>query len=628
MSAIAGVFSRQGVSRDPGDIHRMLAVMASRGPDGTHTWTNDAITLGHGALHATPESVGETMPLVDRLTGNAIVADVRLDNREELIASLRLDDTPAVALGDGRLILDAYREWGEDCVDHLLGDFAFAIWDERRSQLFLARDHFGAKPLTYHCSDHVMAFASDSRSVVGLDDVPRTIDRDRVFDFLVDVTEWIDTTSTFFAEVQRLPPAHTLTVTATDRRLRRYWNLPEPEMLRLGSDAEYEEATREVLDLAVRSRLRGRDDVGVVLSGGIDSSSIAATARSHGRVRSYSAVSDDDDTTETAFIRATVANLGLDAGYVRASQVGELCGDFMHSLSDSESLFDNVAMIRAVFAAARQDGCRSVVTGAFADEVVAIPASLAMSALLTERRPAEITRLAASRGNLASDAGRLGLIRAATSVVVTRSDRVERLLAGRRARQRDGWLRRALGDGFLRPTDAERTRLIARLDAMAARSAPGETAWSTRHQLFDGGYSAAALERYDRSAAVSSLESRTPFMDRRVVEFFQRLPADQLVAGGWTKSVLRRSMADLLPPPVVWNREKPHLGPPFAEAWIDRDPSESLRSLAPDHLIAEFVDVLTVYGTTAEDPEDDDQWRLRCMSLALWLDTVAAGGDS
>ena len=232
MSAIAGVFSRRGAPRNPGEIDRMLTVMASRGPDGTDTWTRDAVTLGHGALHATPESVTETMPLMDPATGNVIVADVRLDNRSELIAALRLDDTPAADLGDGRLLLDAYREWGDRCVSHLLGDFAFAIWDERRRQLFLARDHFGVKPLTYHCSERLVAFASDSRSVVVLEHVPTAINRDRVLDYLVDATEWIDTESTFFAGVSRLPPAHSLSITASNQRLRRYWHLPEPEMLR------------------------------------------------------------------------------------------------------------------------------------------------------------------------------------------------------------------------------------------------------------------------------------------------------------------------------------------------------------------------------------------------------------
>ena len=620
MSAIAGVFSRRGERRRPGEVDRMLSVMASRGPDGTHTWVSDTVTLGHGALHATPESVNEVMPLVDRATGNVVVADVRLDNRGELLDALRLDDVAAANIGDGRLLLDAYREWGENCVEHLLGDFAFAIWDERRGQLFLARDHFGAKPMTYHCSDQLVAFASDSRSVVGLEDVPATIDRDRVFDFLVDVTEWIDTTSTFFAEVRRLPPAHVLTITATDRRLRRYWHLPEPEMLRLSADAEYEEATREVLDLAVRCRLRGRGDVGFVVSGGIDSSSLVAIASAHGRVHSYSAVTNHDDTTESAFIRATAAKLALAVAYVDSTQVVELCGDFAGNQRAAESLFDNGAMVHALFAAARNDGCRSVVTGVLGDEVVTISASSAMRAMLAAHRRAEVAELVRSDGDLAAWSGRSGLVRSAVSVMLTRNGRLERVLTSRRARQRVDWLRRALGDGVLRLCADERSRLIERLDESAAQSAPGSTPWSTRRRLFDGGYSAAALERYDRSAAACSLESRSPYMDRRVVEFFLRLPADQLVAGGWSKSVVRRSMAALLPPPVVWNREKPDLGPEFGDVWVDRDPMEFLRELPSNHVLHEFVDQAKLCAGSDDDAVDSEEWRLRCMSLGLWIE--------
>jgi asparagine synthase (glutamine-hydrolysing) len=620
MSAIAGVFGRNGRLRDPGEVDRMLAVMASRGPDGSRTWTNETITLGHGALHATPESLNEVMPFVDRATGNVIVADVRLDNRDELIDALR-PSGPTDRLGDGRLLLEAYREWGEDCVAHLLGDFAFGIWDDRRRQLFLARDHFGAKPLTYHVREHLFAFASDSRSIIGLDDVPVTIDRDRVFDFLVDATEWIDTTSTFFAGVKRLPPAHTLTVTASDQRVRRYWHLPEPEILRLSSDAEYEEATREVLGLAVQCRLRGREDVGVVLSGGIDSSSIAATARARGRVRSYSAVSDHDDTTETAFIRSTVAQLDLDASYVDPSSVHDLCGDFSTAQRAAESLFDNGAMVQAVFGIAANDGSRSVVSGIFADEVVAIPASLAMRTFLADRRSSQCVRLIASRGNLASS--RLGLSRSAMSLLMNRSARVEHLLKGRRARHRDDWLWRALGGQILRTTVDERTHLVASLDAMAAQWSPGDTPWSPRHRLLDGGYSAAGLERYDRSAATCSLESRAPFTDRRLVEFFLSLPAEQLVSGGWSKAILRRSMVGRLPAAVVWNREKPHLGPQFTKVWVDCDPTEFFRDLPVDHPIDEFVDRVTLLKKDDGDTDDTQDWRVRCMSLSLWLEALA-----
>ena len=112
-------------------------------------------------------------------------------------------------------------------------------------------------------------------------------------------------------------------------------------------------------------------------------------------------------------------------------------------------------------------------------------------------------------------------------------------------------------------------------------------------------------------------------MDRRVVEFFQRLPADQLVSGGWSKSVLRRSMADKLPSPVGWNRGRPHLGPKFTEVWINCDPIEFFCSLASEHPIGEFVDVASLLKKSDDDPEDIEEWRLRCMGLGIWLNATA-----
>ena len=116
-------------------------------------------------------------------------------------------------------------------------------------------------------------------------------------------------------------------------------------------------------------------------------------------------------------------------------------------------------------------------------------------------------------------------------------------------------------------------------------------------------------------------------MDRRVVEFFQRLPADQLVAGGWSKSILRESMVGLLPAPVIWNREKPHLSPQFAEVWIDRDPVAFLRDLPSDHPIHEYVDVGELIRRVADDPDDDEEWRFRCRGLGLWLDETTTNRD-
>jgi asparagine synthase (glutamine-hydrolysing) len=162
----------------------------------------------------------------------------------------------------------------------LLGDFAFAIWDGPRGTLFCARDLFGARPLYYHYRPgKVFGFASTPAALFAGSVLPRQLNEARIADYLVSELEGIDKTSTFYAEVFRLPPAHTATIGPTGLSLKRYWQpQPGPE-LRLATDEEYEEAFLDPFGKAVECRLRGGDTVASMLSGGMDSSSIVGVAR-------------------------------------------------------------------------------------------------------------------------------------------------------------------------------------------------------------------------------------------------------------------------------------------------------------------------------------------------------------
>ena len=141
MSGLIGVFERQNTGLDPTVLSRMTAVMSHRGPDGMRHWQEGRVGLGHCMLHSTPESLHETLPLSDKHSGLAITADARIDNRQELISALRLKRRHPSTITDSELILGAYQKWAEQCVDHLIGDFAFLIWDAHKQQLFGARDH-------------------------------------------------------------------------------------------------------------------------------------------------------------------------------------------------------------------------------------------------------------------------------------------------------------------------------------------------------------------------------------------------------------------------------------------------------------------------------------------------------
>ena len=286
MSGIAGLFQMAG-QLDPSLIERMTQIIAHRGPDGAEQWQNHTVALGHCSLITTPEAQWETLPLHSESCGLTVTCDVRLDNRAELLEQLhdeleRLQVLAALEpekIGDGALILAAYLCWGENCAAHLLGDFAFAIWDENQQHLFCARDHVGVKPFYYqHAPGERFVFGSEIKAIFQVPEVPRERSEKYIAEYLL--FAFADHQSTAYAQVSRLPAAHTLTVSSREFRLQRYWDLREVPMQNNLSDAECDERFREILFEAVRCRMRGRaGEVGGFLSGGLDSSSLMCVAR-------------------------------------------------------------------------------------------------------------------------------------------------------------------------------------------------------------------------------------------------------------------------------------------------------------------------------------------------------------
>lgn len=277
MSGIAGIFHRDGAPVDRELLHELTAFLAFRGPDALETWSQGGVGFGHTMLRTTWESRGERQPacLDGRL---CITADARIDCRSDLRQELEIEGRkPPLDITDPHLILHAYAAWGEECVRHLRGDFAFAIWDQSRKELFCARDHFGVEPFYYAEIGSTFVFSNTLNCVRLHPDVSDELNDDAVLDFML-VGFNCDNSTTTFKHVRRLPPAHSLKVSADGIRAWRYYSLPVDGRIRYKRDEEYVEHFHSVLQPAVADRLR-TDRVGIFLSGGLDSPTIAATAR-------------------------------------------------------------------------------------------------------------------------------------------------------------------------------------------------------------------------------------------------------------------------------------------------------------------------------------------------------------
>jgi asparagine synthase (glutamine-hydrolysing) len=278
MSGIVGIVQFDGMAVEPRSLHDLTDFLTFRGPDAQHVWINKNVGLGHTLFKTTEESERDCQPLT--LDNNTwIVADVRIDARDELISELKAAGEPDLAQSSGtdaELILSAYRAWGIHCVERLLGDFAFGIWDGAHQQLFCARDHMGVKPFYYARSGSCLVFSNTLECIRRHPLVSNRLNDLAMADFLLFGVNQ-DPATTSFAEIERLPPAHRLVCSRDGVQLSRYWSMPIDEPVFYRRPDDYTDQFRELLRASVGDRLR-TNQVWIFMSGGLDSPTLAACA--------------------------------------------------------------------------------------------------------------------------------------------------------------------------------------------------------------------------------------------------------------------------------------------------------------------------------------------------------------
>lgn len=280
MSGFVAIINTNGAPVDRRLLEKLTTSLHFCGPDRSQVWVDDPVGLGHTLFRTTDEALYENQPAtLDEKVW--ITGCIRIDARKELINKLgitdkiRLNQTP-----DSVLVLHAYRTWGEKCLEHLLGDFAFALWDGHKQLLFCAKDHFGMRQLYYSQVGNTFIVSNSIHCLHQHPAITKRLNKQAIGDFLLfgDHT-WMDKAQTSFADIQSLLPAHSLILKRKVINIQRYWDIPaDIPLLRYRKDQEYLEHFQDIFRVAVSDRLRNPRIV-ISLSGGMDSSGIAATIR-------------------------------------------------------------------------------------------------------------------------------------------------------------------------------------------------------------------------------------------------------------------------------------------------------------------------------------------------------------
>ena len=373
MSGLCGVVRWDGGSAETEHVERMVEACRWRGPDGVSVHVEGQLGVGYLSQHVTPESVREVQPLV---AGDVVVvADARIDNRKELGGWLGVE---AVERTDVELILEAYRAWGVECAARLVGDFAFVVWDGARQRLFGARDALGMRSLVYRTEAGRTLFSTEVKQILSVPGVPARIYEPAVGVYLSGPympPEW-----TFYEGIERLAPAHALVVEGGEKRVWRYWDVDSGKRIRYRREEDYAEHFLEVFREAVRARLRSVHPVGLLLSGGVDSGSVAAVAGSLVKsgeaecpeFRAYSFAFDElVECDERAVSGPLAEHWGIPVTDVPADELWPLKDYPKHGPDrDDPYLFVYQPLLDACLDAARADGCALVLSGDRGDEVV------------------------------------------------------------------------------------------------------------------------------------------------------------------------------------------------------------------------------------------------------------------
>jgi asparagine synthase (glutamine-hydrolysing) len=581
MCGIAGILAAKGdapVARE--ELERMISTLRHRGPDGFGYYQQGRVGLAHARLSIIDLVTGD-QPMSDPTGEIWTVFNGEIFNYIELRASLQARGHVFRTSSDTETIVHAYREYGDEFVQHLNGQFAIAIWDMKRRRLVLARDRLGIRPLFYTWDNGRLLFASETKAIGAVASRGLRLDVHgvaQVFTFWAAIGA-----QTVFEGIRSLPPGHLLTVEdgrgAGEERLSRYWDWEFAHSTQPPSLEAAAEELRALLVDAVRLQLRSDVPVGAYLSGGLDSSGIVSLIRNYttNPLRTFSVTFDDGEFDESSHQQEMVKYLGTEHTTIRCTQkdIGE---QFPRLIWHAESPIVRTAPVPLMLLSGlvRQSGYKVVLTGEGADEVFGgydifkegkvrrfwarQPQSKWRPALFGKLYPylrhspvgnatyasnffgqglGDLANPGYAHATRWSTTGRLWNFFSRDVKHVLQGVDMERELAESLPAAFSGW------DGLSRDQYIEARTLL------------------TGYLLCSQG---------DRVAMANSVEGRVPFLDHRVVEFAGRLPARYKLRGLTEKAVLKRALAGLLPSAIVNRVKQPYRAPDAPSFFASGEP--------------------------------------------------------
>ncbi len=581
MCGICAVLNRNGAPVDRELLGAMTDSLSHRGPDGRGTYLNGQIGLGHRRLSIIDLN-GGAQPIGNEDGAIQVVFNGEIYNFVELTEELKGKGHKFVTRSDTEVIVHGYEEWGVDCVQRFNGIFAFVLWDSRRKQLFIARDHLGVKPLYYTGTGDRLLFASEIKALLADPACPRQVDLESLSKLFT--LRYVPSPETMFAGIRKLPPGHRMTVNAEGMHIERYWNWTPQINWDIDEETAIEQY-RELLEDAVRLQMRSDVPVGLFLSSGIDSGVLLAIMNKYSgqAIKTFTIGFDEGEASnETDDARQMAQAFGSDHSEMMVS-AQDYQSYYQRYLWDLEEPVGNETAAAFYFVSLiAGQKVKVALTGQGADEPWAgyhRYRGVKLSQIYS-RLPRPITDGMRQLVEKYSSNERLrrGVVSLGERDVLSRfikiysfysSDMKEQLFLP--------WVKAQIGH------DGERSRAalhrlhsdVADLDAVTQM-----LYIDTRANLPDD-----LLMVGDKTSMANSLEARVPFLDYRLVQFIETLPPRLKLRGFQGKYLHKKAVEKWLPAAIIHRKKKGFANP------VDRWLRGSMWKFATECLLSESAAV-------------------------------------
>ncbi|MBM4466883.1 MAG: hypothetical protein FJ014_15255 [Chloroflexi bacterium] len=630
MSGICGIVNFDGAPVDPELLRKMTEASAYRGPDGIRYWIEGNVGFAHLALNTTPESLREQQPLLSADGLVCLTADARVDNRDELIRTLTAkghlqEKNPT----DADLILAAYQCWGEACPEQIIGDFAFVIWNTVQRHVFAARDAMGMRAFYYRIEPRRFLFATEVKQILTAPNVPARIFEPAVAAHLATcagLPEW-----TFYEGIAQLPSAHAFLVDAAGSRTWRYWDIDPDYCVEYADEAQYADHLREILTEAVRCRLRSVKPVGIFLSGGMDSGSVASIAGwllrqsglgKHPGIRAYCWVFDElTECDERSISDRIVQYYELPVTYMLAEEAWPLKDYPAYGPDQDEPYIGHYQVLHAkALREARTDGMGQMFTGRSGDLMVG-------GTIVEYVDQLRAGKLRSLWRDMWADSKRARF----PLYQVIGAYLLKPFLANLWPQGKVSWLRRVLPrvlhrsklyPRWVRPEFAARVGLAQIVRENVPQSNINGLARRQRYERVFAYWQSRTAVWLERTYTHFGLGFGDPWGDQRIASFVLAVPQRMIHRPGEYKWLSRRAMYDVMPEEARRASRKTLIGPLYERA-IREQACETVLDLLTDSeaVLRGYVseDTLHSHYELVRRGEVVDPYLYQMLTLEMWL---------